>query len=233
MAGRRLSGLVAAVALAAALPAAASAQGVLTLSGGYFAVRGEDGRPEDDVLRRNLDFLAFDLDDFGGFTINGEYHFPLGDYLEVGGGVGYYQNSVPSVYRDVIDSDGSEIFQELKLRVVPFTATARFYPFTRQAPVQPYIGAGLGVFWWRYAETGEWVDDTDDTIFRNSYVDDGAEFGPVILAGVRFPVGDMFAAGGEFRYQDAKPDLDPDQGFAGDRIDLGGYTWLATFQWRF
>lgn len=221
------------VAVGTLAPSTVRADNVFTVNMGSFLPRGEDGRSENDVLYRNLDFLAFNLDDFNGFTIGGEWSFGIGDYLEVGGGIGYYKETVPSVYRDLVDEDGTEIFQELRLRIIPYTVIARFFPVSRNAPVQPYIGAGVGFFQWRYSETGEFVDFTDFTIFRGNYVDDGVQAGPVVLGGVRFPVGPAFLIGGEFRYQNAKADLDESLGFAGTEIDLSGYTWLATFQLRF
>jgi len=39
--------------------------------------------------------------------------------------------------------------------------------------------------------------------------------------------------GGEIRYQYAKGDLPLDQNFAGDKIDLGGFSYLATVKLRF
>ena len=45
-----------------------------------------------------------------------------------------------------VNSNFSEIEQEFKLRIVPFTATFRFLPLGRKGAVQPYIGGGVGVF---------------------------------------------------------------------------------------
>jgi hypothetical protein len=96
--------------------------------------------------------------------------------------------------------------------------------------VQPYFGVGLGVFNWRYSESGEFVDFRDESIFRESYVADGNSVGPVAFGGLRF-AGDAFSGGGEIRYQQAEGDLD--ERFAGSRIDLGGWTYQFTFGFRF
>ena len=213
-------------------PAAAQADSVVTFNVGYLALKGEDGRTENDVLVRNLDFLAFELDDFNGATIGGEWALGIGEFLEAGVGVGYYKRTVPSVYRDFVDSDGTEIEQDLKLRITPVTFLARFFPLGRGSGVQPYLGAGVGLFAWRYSETGEFVDTSDFSIFRESYVDSGNAFGPVLLGGVRFSAGSVLI-GGEFRYQDATADLDPAVGFADEEIDLGGYSTLFTVGFRF
>ena len=70
------------------------------------------------------------------------------------------------------------------------------------------------------------------TIVNGRFVGSGGAVGPVILGGVRFPFG-PWALGGEIRYQHAKGDLPADQNFAGSKIDLGGFNYLATFNVRF
>jgi hypothetical protein len=155
----------------------------------------------------------------------------LNERVEAGLGLGYSQKTVPTVYADYVNEDGSEIEQDLKLRMVPFTATVRFLPLGRSAAVQPYIGAGVGVISWRYSETGEFVDFTDFSIFRDQFVASGSNAGPVVLGGVRFPVG-MVDIGGEFRYQNARGELSADE-FFGTRIDLGGFSYTLNVNVRF
>jgi opacity protein-like surface antigen len=198
---------------------------------GYFAVRGEDSRVDGDVLFVDLDSLVFEVKDFNSVTFGGEWLFGVSDYLEAGLGAGFYQRTVPSVYRNFTHSDDSEIEQDLKLRIVPLTATVRFLPLGRGS-VQPYVGAGIGLFNWRYSETGEFVDfDEGGVIFRNRYVAKGNAVGPVVLGGIRVPVSDIWTVGGELRYQKAEGDLNTD--FLGDKIDLGGWTTSFTMHLRF
>lgn len=198
---------------------------------GYFALRGEDSRTEGDVLFADLDSLAFEIKDFNSVTFGGEWLFGLTDFIEGGVGAGFYQRGVPSVYRRLTHADGSEIEQELKLRIVPLTATVRFLPLGRGS-IQPYVGAGLGLFNWRYSETGEFIDP-DDFIFRDRYIASGNSVGPVVLGGIRAPVSDTWLVGGEIRYQKAEGDIDPEIGLLGDKIDLGGWTTSFTVHMRF
>jgi opacity protein-like surface antigen len=225
--------------VAAATPAQAQDHG-FNISLGYFSPRGEDGRTEGDVLNANrcfdVDFLCepllFDVGDFGGAAIGGEYLIGFGNYTEVGVGVGFYQRTVPTIYELVTRPDGSEIEQDLKLRVVPLTATVKFVPTGRTASFQPYVGAGIAALRWRYSEVGEFVDPVDSSIFRETFEADGTEVAPVIFGGVRAPVGGNFMLGGELRYQSAEADL-PEDDFLGDRLDLGGLTFQANLTWRF
>jgi outer membrane protein W len=231
-----LVGVVALVVLALG-PSRASAQQAISLNLGGFVVRGESGRVAGDTIVANLAApqpfgLAYQVSDFDGFTFGGDWLIPFGKYLEGSVGVSYYSHTVPSFYRDMVNDNGSEILQDLRLRIVPITATARFLPLGRRAAVQPYIGAGVAFMSWRYSETGEFVDGAQN-IFRANFVDSGWSTGLVIVGGARIPVGHNFAFGGEIKYQSGSPTLDPNVGFVGDKIDLGGITYQATFILKF
>jgi hypothetical protein len=215
--------------IAGASPARADQK--LSLNFGYFAVRGEDARVSGDVLVENRNFLAFEFKDFNNATIGGEYLVGLGDYFEAGAGVGYYRRTVPTIYSDFVDSDGTEIDQDLKLRITPVTLVGRLFPAGQSGAFQPYVGAGVALYNWRYSESGEFIDGTG-AIFRDRFVADGNAAGPVVLGGLRFSNASQFIFGGEFRYQAGSGDLDRDD-FLDDKIDLGGYTAQATFIVRF
>ena len=212
-------------------PSAALAQQSLTFSFGGFVVAGEDARVDGDVLVANRDILSFDIDDFTGGSIGIEWLLPVGEFFEAGLGAGFTSRTVPSVYADLVNRNGDEIEQDLKLRVAPVTATVRVLPFGRSRAVQPYLGGGIGLFSYRYSEVGEFVDFTDRSVFRDQFVATGSEVGPVALAGVRFPLGDAWSLGGEVRYQKASADLSED--FLGSKLDLSGFHYLATVRVKF
>jgi hypothetical protein len=220
----------------------ASAQQSLNLNIGGFTPKSEDGRTANDVLVNDLTLepaLAFNVSDFNTVVFGAEYLVGLGPLFEASLGVAYQSNSVPSVYEGFVNDDGSEIEQTLKLRDVPFSATIRFLPLGRnRGGIQPFFGAGVGIHAWRYSETGDFVADNGD-IFRNSYVASGTATGPVILGGVRVPIG-KWGVGGELRWQSAVGDLPSDSGFVTDRsidnqpkIDLGGFTYQFSVNFRF
>jgi hypothetical protein len=171
------------------------------------------------------------MDDFSGAAVGVEYLIPVAEYFELGAGLGFYRRTVDSIYEDFVDNDGTEIDQELRLRVVPLTASVRVLPLGQSSAVQPYFGAGVAVFNWRYSESGEFVDFADNNaIFRDSFVADGNEPGVVGFGGIRF-ASDAFSAGGEVRYSAAEADLPAE--FIGNRIDLGGWTYQFTAGIRF
>jgi hypothetical protein len=213
----------------------ASAQQTLNFSLGYFTVRGEDARHDDDVLLYNRENLfVFDFSDFNSASLGAEWLVPIGEYAEIGAGVGFTRRTVPTIYADFTQPGGAEIEQELKLRNVPFSATVRVLPLGRGGAVQPYVGGGIGVNVWRYSETGDFIDfspGAGNRIFRDAYVATGTAIGPVAVFGLRIPVGSG-SFGGEIRYQKAEGDLD-ELDFLAPKIDLGGFHYVATFGIRF
>jgi hypothetical protein len=212
----------------------AFAQQSLNFSLGYFAVRGEDARVDGDVLVENRDVYLFDFSDFNTASFGAEWVAPIGEFLEVEAGIQFTSRGVDTIYADFERPDRSEIEQQLKLRVVPITGTVRVLPLGRHGPFQPYVGGGIGIYNWRYSETGDFIDFTlpGRPIFRESYVASGTEIGPVAVFGARFLIGSNATIGGEVRYQKAEGDLD-EINFFGPKIDLGGFHYLATFGVRF
>jgi hypothetical protein len=220
-----------------AAPSASAQQSVNFYLGG-FTPRAIDARPDEDVLVKNGIFLStlnktrgIDIGEFNHVTIGGEWLFGLTRNVEGGLGIGFYQRSVPTLYTDLVNKNGTDIEQTLKLRIVPFTATVRLVPFGNDQPIQPYIGVGVGVYRWRYSETGQFVD-AQNNVFTGNFVGSGGATGPTILGGVRVPIGSA-GVGFEIRHQSAEGKLPADQGFAGSKIDLGGYNYLFTVNFRF
>lgn len=225
------SGFALALGWFAVTPAAA--QPSINLSAGYFAVRGEDARVDGDVLVENRNLFLFDFKDFNSASLGIEWLVPIGDYLEAGAGLHFTTRAVDTIYEDYVRPDSSEIDQQLKLRNVPLSATIRILPFGRHVPFQPDVGGGIGVNFWRYAETGDFVDFSlpGRPVFRDSFVNSGTAIGPVAVFGAKFLMGHV-TVGGEVRYHKAEGDLDQ-RDFLGPTIDLGGFHYMGTVGIRF
>lgn len=221
--------LVCAAMVGTATPA--RAQQALNISLGGFVVAGEDARADGDVLVANRDILSFDVGDFNSGSVGVEWLLSMGEFFEWGVGAAFTSQTVPTVYNDLVNRDGTEIEQDVKLRVAPVTATIRVLPFGRSRPVKLYVGGGVGFFSYRYSEVGDFVDFTDRSIFHDQFVANGTVAGPVGLVGLRVPIGDRWAVGGEMRYQQARASLSKD--FLGSTLDLSGFHYLATLHVTF
>src|SRR5215831_15525210 len=113
------AGVMAIVLTSGATPASAQVVQSVQLTGGVFFPRGFDTRVSGDTLVANLidaNPLFFEISDFTGFTFNGEWNISFGHHVEAGAGIGYYKRTVHSVYRDLVNVDGTEIRQDLRLR---------------------------------------------------------------------------------------------------------------------
>ena len=232
-----------------ALAAPASAQVVqsLNVGAGIFVPKGFDSRVSGDVLVRDAfgeflpavpdlsDALAFEMSDFRGGQVFAEWNAAFGDHVEVGAGVSFYRRSVPTVYFDLVDEFGDEIEQTLRLRVVPLTAVVRFLPFGSAGDVQPYVGAGVGLFNFRYSEFGRFVDPDTLEIYEDRFTTSGSAPGAVVLGGLRVPLGgDVFGLTLEGRYNIATGDTGGiENGFLDEKIDLGGGQFNVGFLIRF
>ena len=234
-----MKGVLVAALLMSATVASAQDLGKQTVNFtlGYFTPLGFDSRDIDDVLIANSTFLQtrgrsfLDLDEFNGASVGGEWLFPLARHIEGGIGVSYTSQTSHTVYADFVDPDGTEIDQDLKLRLTPIAFTVRLIPVSPRSPFQPYVGGGIGLISWKYTEVGEFVDfNAGREIFNGNFEDSGTNVGPVFLGGIRF-AGEAFSTGFEIRYQHAKGDLGSD--FAAPKIDLGGWTYNFTAGVRF
>jgi hypothetical protein len=223
------------------LASPASAQIVQSLqfgAGGFFP-KGIDSRVSGDVLVANLNqpdvvgfpgttaSLQFDMDDFNGWTLFGEWNIAFSNRLELGVGASYYSQKVDSRYRDLEHGErpsAPDIEQEIGLRVLPLTTVVRFMPFGGPSNFQPYFGGGMGILSYRYSEIGEFVDPVTLEIFPGHFTKTGTTVGPLVLGGLRMPLGgDIYALTFEARYQWGSGDTGGAANeFLGDKIDLGG-----------
>ena len=142
--------------------------------------------------RATSTICVFEVNDFNGVV--GQRRMALqAEQLSRGGvGVGFYKRTRPErLSRASSTTNGSEIEQDSE---IPHRAGHRrrfdscrsgmeaSSPTSASASVCS-TGAGQ--------RSGEFVDSSDGSIFRATYVDDGTSVGPVILAGIRAPVADV------------------------------------------
>jgi len=228
------------VAAAVMTPVPAAAQQTLNVYLGGFSLRAEDARDSQDVLANNRPFLDFNISDLNGATIGTEYLVGLGDWFDAGVGIGFYQRTALAADRfNEFAETGDPILANLKLQLIPINATFRYVPAGHHRAVEPYIGGGAAIVHYSYSETGDFVASDNVTIINGNFVGDGWKTGPIIVFGMRVPLG-SWGVGGELRRQwQLVGDLPSNQGFATapgsstPKIDLGGWTYSFTFGVRF
>lgn len=178
--------------------------------------------------------LTLDRGDFRAPAISGEFAFVLNPRLDIAVGAGWSNVKRGSEDRDFVEEiDGEDvpIRQTTALRVIPFTATLKFYPLSRgrsiselawvPASTTPYVGIGGGMAWHRLQQYGDFVSESDLSIFTDSWESNSRSAIGHALAGVDhwFTPRIGLNAEGRYTFGSATPVGD----FAGwDSIDLSG-----------
>lgn len=230
--------LATAVMLCPAVPSALHAQdgfmfgqpkGQLTLRAGPVLHRAGG-----DLFNFFQSQLTLDRGDFRAPAIGGDFSFVLHPHLDVAVGAAWSnveKGSEDREYVEEIDGEDVPIRQTTALRVIPVTATLKFYPLSRgsrisefawvPASTTPYVGAGGGFAWHRLQQYGDFVSESDLSIFTDSWESSGRSAIGHVLAGVDHWFSPRFGLNAEGRYTfgSAQPGGD----FAGwDSIDLSG-----------
>lgn len=178
---------------------------------------------ESDLWATNLENLAFDKDDMMGIYWGAELEMEMGRYFCLALEGGYYSQDLFSVYRDYEHEDGSPIDQDISLRIASLEADFKLYPLGYRNLFNPYIGAGVGLYAWKYIQGGEFID------FENGTIYDGEAYTRTVTPGFNAKAGFVYrfqrsmGISFEARYTYLKGELSSlFEGF--DRLDLNGVT---------
>jgi len=147
---------------------------------------------------------------------------------------GSFLGTHTETYTDTVDGTFIDDLYTDRLWLLDIRLAARLYPLGDSSRIRPYVGAGVGYFWFR----DDWENEYSDT-FANPSVPGGLETiydhaagtatlahgaFPFILAGLTLPVGSRVEFTFEFQYDFHKKD-------AG--YDLGGPLYLFGARIRF
>ena len=204
------------------------AQQTLNFSVGEFSVRGEDARVDGDVLVANRDIFLFDFNDFNSPSIGAEWLVPLGDYLEVGAGIGFTTRTVPT--RSTTTSSGRTARRSSRSSSCASCRSRRPCACCRSAATARSSRTSAAA---SASTTGATARPAISSTSRcrgarssaTATSASGTAVGPVAVFGARVPMGKRHV-GGEVRYQKAEGDLD-ERDFLGPKIDLGGFHYVG------
>lgn len=184
-----------------------------------------------DVFDFSREELTLDRSDFHGFSASGDLGVRLGSRVDLVGTVGYIGRVASSESRRFEGTDDLPILQRTEFRRVPLTAGLRIYPLSTGRRVgshawipsqwTPYVGAAAGGMWYRFRQTGEFVDEESLDIFPDEFASSGWTPMAEGFAGVEYSLTPRFAVVAEGRYSWANADLS--RAFEGfEPIDLSG-----------
>jgi len=206
-----------------------------------------------DTELANMTFLK---SNFANATFSFSYELFLTSELSLVIGVDTYTKNKAGAYRDYTGiqfSDGDFAFpvqyydgdftpsHSLSVSVTPLQFSLKITPFGRRSKIIPYIGAGVGLYFWSLRMQGDFIDFSDEYVTNDQYADayypiysvdarEGQNIGRIalgyqIFGGIQIPIANRLTLDLEAKYSSAKGKMgaDPNEGFHGFQpLDLGG-----------
>ena len=241
--------LLPALVLAVALPVAARAQstgngflfgapmGSLTIRGGY-----ANASAGSDLFAFSTDQLTLNRRDFSSPTVDIDLAFRTGARTDVVFGGSFAGTSKGSEFRHFVDQNNAAVRQNTTFQRVPLTISLRHYLTSRGRSVgnfawvparfTPFVGLGGGATWYRFRQSGDFIDFKTNNVFPSTLESSGWAPTARAMAGADYTLSPRLALTGQETYLWAKGGLSND--FSGfHRIDLSGLSTTLGLSVRF
>ena len=186
--------------------------------------------------------LTVDRGDFSAPTIAGDVSIRLSERADVVISLAHSQSRTKSEFRDWLDNNRLPIEQTTTFQRIPITGSLKAYLVQPgrsighfawiPTRVSPYVGAGGGMMWYRFAQAGDFIDFNTTRVFPDSFDSNG--WTPTVHAfgGADISLHPRFGLTTQARYEWGKAKLSSD--FAGfDRLDLSGFTLTTGISVRY
>ena len=235
---------------ALAVPAAVAAQPgsgngfLFGAPSGSITLRGGVTQPtaSSEVWAFSHDNLTLGRGDFAGGSYAAEVSYTLADRYSLQVSVGSSGRTVASTFRNWVDNNDREIEQSSELRRTPLMVGLRYYlvPPGRSlgrlawvpTRLAPYVAGGVGSVWYKFKQTGDFVDFKTLDVFPTTLESSGWAPGAYGAAGLDYALSPRVGLVTEARFDYARARLSND--FSGfDRIDLSGFTVTLGLTFRF
>jgi hypothetical protein len=195
------------------------------------------------MLRGGSDLFDFIQDQLtiDGGALNGpafaaDVGIALNDRMDVVIGTEFTRGSADSEYRDYVDNNLLPIQQTTELRQNSLTGAVRFALTPRgrgvgrlawiPSSIVPFAGAGGGLVWYTFKQTGDFVDFNDLGVFTDVFNSSGVAPEFHVFGGLDLQVYKRLYLTTEGRYVWASAELDSDF-IDFDPIDLAGFRFSA------
>ncbi len=188
------------------------------------------------------DSLTLNKSAFNSFIIGGDLSVRLTNRLDAGLDLTYAGGSRPSQERNWVDQNNLPIQQTTSFYRMPVTARLKWYLLPQGVSVarfawvpttwSPYIGAGAGVMWYKFDQSGDFVDAQTLNVFSDQFHSSGATPTVDVFGGTDVSLNKSLVLTAEARYDWANAPMGPDYvGF--NRIDLSGFLMSVGIGVRF
>lgn len=188
----------------------------------------------------NFAYFTGDISDFDDLYGGLDFLWSASKNISIVLSLEFYEGEVLQAYQPLPEPypDLSDLSHTSRLEMTPLTLGVLFFPAGRHAGLVPYLGAGGGLYWWEYSESGDFCyfdvpgDPSCVEALGQTYVAEGVEAGWFAVAGLDIPVTPAWSVFGEAKWMSATADLGDDFEGLGE-LDLSGVAYMAGFSWRF
>jgi hypothetical protein len=205
---------------------------------GSIAVRGSwiFASAGSDLFDFVTDQLTLESKDFNTPGVGVEGGVAIGSRMEVLGGLEYSESSTPSEYRRFVDNNNLPIVQETELTNIHVGGSLKIALLPRGQSisrlawvprgVSPYVGAGAGAVYYKFRQSGDFIDFVDNSVFSEVFFSDGWAPSAHVFGGADLQVYRQLFLQLEGRYLWSSGKLDSDF-IDFDPIDLAGFRMTA------
>ncbi len=178
------------------------------------------------------DQLTVDKADLSSLAIAAELGVVLTSRVSAAVGVEFSQQTIPSEYRRFIDNSGLSINQQTAWEQTNINGSLRVALLDRGRSISrlafvprtfaPYVGAGAGVLYYKFTQSGDFVDFVTFDVFSDLFHSAGWTPSAHVFGGAEVRLWRSLSLDVEGRYVWAHGILESD--FVGfDGIDLSGF----------
>ena len=200
-------------------------------------------RAGSEIFAHTRDQLTVEKSDFEGNYYGGEIAVRMSDHFDLAFGVGHTSSITPSEFRDWVDTDDLAIEQVTEFSTTPVTLSAKYYLMDRgrsigrfawvPSKMNVFVGGGVGLTFYRFEQSGDWVDFETLDIFNTQFRSVGRGAQLHALAGLDVSINKNFYLTGEGRYLWADAAIN-ERFFEGfDDVDLAGLQFSVGISVRF
>jgi opacity protein-like surface antigen len=243
--------LILTIAFCFLIPAVATPD-TFTIKAGYYFPRTQGGM--DSLWKIEFDQMSFKKSNFTASILGLSYEYFLTKELSLELSADTYYKTKAGFYRDYVGyafdqgdfafpaseyTGDFDIEHAFRVRLTPVQLSLKVLPMGRRGRFVPYVGGGVGFYFWSVGLRGEMID------FSNTdYVYDDPDLGEVQIypinvsdtfeggrmnigyqafGGLMVPIGNRITLNGEFRYNFIKGKFKSDSAFFGfEDFDLSG-----------
>jgi opacity protein-like surface antigen len=220
----------------------------------YFAPRASS-----DLWDEEFRLMDFTKSNFQTMTISFSYEYFLRREISFLISIDSYTKKKLGVYEDLVgETIGGEDWafdygsgfaaqHTFDVTMTPIQLSVKLTPLGRREKFIPYVGAGVGIYFWATRLLGDWVVFSEGEWFYDSNIDEDVIGYPIYMAeirdenninfgyhafgGVMIPVSDRLSLDIEFKYNVAQGNLEYFEGF--EPFDLTSYLFSLGISYWF